>query len=185
MLSTTETRFARLHDDSWGVLVADGVASPGDVIAVPKRNGGSREVTLGEQVDARWQSHQGATLFRIAPKAGAGGGEIITVTEPGVFETDDGIFVVKRTRDGERVYAKKLVDTPDRVSDYDGSHLPFDFEYAAGAIAKLSEDDRMPFERAKKLAIRYGRCINCGRRLKAAESVEAGIGPVCRKRFAL
>jgi hypothetical protein len=41
----------------------------------------------------------------------------------------------------------------------------------------------MNFEKAKALTIRYGRCICCGRRLKAAQSVERGIGPVCRRYF--
>ena len=39
-------------------------------------------------------------------------------------------------------------------------------------------------EQAKALSIRYGRCIVCGRKLKAAKSVEAGIGPVCMGRVA-
>jgi hypothetical protein len=42
----------------------------------------------------------------------------------------------------------------------------------------------MPKARAIEFTTRYGKCIVCGRHLKAAKSVEAGIGPVCIKYFA-
>jgi hypothetical protein len=41
----------------------------------------------------------------------------------------------------------------------------------------------MSLEKAKQLNIKYGRCIICGLKLKAAKSVEAGMGPVCIKYF--
>lgn len=61
--------------------------------------------------------------------------------------------------------------------------MRIDFEYAPGAIKVIREEHRMDLERAKELAVQYGRCLNCGRKLKVAESVERGIGPVCIKRF--
>ncbi len=108
---------------------------------------------------------------------------------PGVYERPDGeIFVVKPTRpkeDGKRhLYAKKLVEIGGRRLTETGSHVQIDFEYAPGAIRTLSENMRMPFSKAKELGVLYGRCINCGRFLKDAKSVEAGIGPVCAKAFA-
>jgi hypothetical protein len=106
----------------------------------------------------------------------------VTVTQPGVFENAAGIFVVKWNKDKTRLYAKRLVESAERSLEA-GGRASFDFEYERGAIFDLTDTDRMPVERAKELAVRYGRCINCGRRLKAAASVEAGIGPVCIKRF--
>lgn len=53
------------------------------------------------------------------------------------------------------------------------------WEYAAGAIRDLRPEHRMTVERAKILSLRFARCIRCGATLTAAESVEAGIGPVC------
>lgn len=105
------------------------------------------------------------------------------ITTPGVFETDEGIFIVKPTRDKQRLYAKQLVESPPRLNA-NGEGVDFDFVYAKGAIHRLTEADRMDAERAKALTIRYGRCIVCGRRLKAKASVERGIGPVCIKYFA-
>lgn len=109
-----------------------------------------------------------------------------SAVEAGVYETEAGIYVVKRTRDKQRVYAKKLVELRDTQGDRlteCSERARFDFEYAPGAIYTLTEDDRMPLERAKELTVRYGRCINCGRRLKVAESLERGLGPVCVKAF--
>jgi uncharacterized protein DUF6011 len=42
---------------------------------------------------------------------------------------------------------------------------------------------RMNLGEAKAFIIRYGQCVRCSRHLKAAKSVEAGIGPVCIKYF--
>lgn len=41
----------------------------------------------------------------------------------------------------------------------------------------------MTLDEAKAFILRYGQCVRCGRRLKAAESVERGIGPVCVRYF--
>lgn len=101
----------------------------------------------------------------------------------GVFETKDGIFVVKPNKEKTRSYAKKLVEAPSPRLTEQGEVVDFDFQYAPGAIYSLTEADRMSVEKAKKLMIRYGRCIVCGRQLKVAESVERGIGPVCIKYF--
>lgn len=109
-------------------------------------------------------------------------GEQVTL-EPGVYESEQGIFVVKRTRDKQRLYAKKLVEINAQRATESGERVEIEFEYARGAIRHLKPEHKMDVERAKALTIRYGRCINCGRHLKAAESVERGIGPVCIKSF--
>jgi hypothetical protein len=103
---------------------------------------------------------------------------------PGVYELPSGeIYVVKPNREGTRVYAKRLVETPsDRLTEQ-GEHVKFDFVYESGAVYKLRPEHQMSVTRAKELMIRYGRCIVCGRYLKVAESVERGIGPVCIKYF--
>jgi Family of unknown function (DUF6011) len=101
---------------------------------------------------------------------------------PGVYRMAGQIFVVKENREHSRCYAKKLVETSQRLTEQ-GEIVEFDFECAPGAIYDLQESDRLPLEEAKKLIIRYSRCIVCGRHLKLAQSVEAGIGPVCIKYF--
>lgn len=102
----------------------------------------------------------------------------------GVYETGEGVFVVKPNRAKTRMYAKRLIEIGGQRLTEAGTVVEIEFEYAPGAIYRLTEADRMPLEKAKELTIRYGRCIVCGRRLKAAQSVERGIGPVCIKSFA-
>lgn len=109
------------------------------------------------------------------------------VVSPGVFEMDGAIYLVTKTKDGERLYAKQLrefkLNVPRVLEDGTAVEYDCEWEYVRGVVFDLSESDRMDIERAKALSIRYGRCLKCGRRLKARKSVEEGIGPVCRKSF--
>lgn len=103
--------------------------------------------------------------------------------QPGVYERNGEVFVVKPNREGTRVYAKRLVEITGQRLTEAGSKIPIEFEYAPGAVFALRIEHRMPVDRARELTIRYGRCLNCGRVLKDADSVERGIGPVCIKAF--
>jgi len=103
---------------------------------------------------------------------------------PGVYETTEGIFVVKYNREKTNLYAKRLVElNGDYRTTEAGERASIDFVYEAGAVKRIKLADRMPVERAKHLTTLYGRCIACGRFLVAAKSVENGIGPVCIKNF--
>lgn len=102
---------------------------------------------------------------------------------PGVYDVDGHVYTVKFNREGTRLYANHIVESPDRLNAND-ELVDIDFVYSPGAIFNIKPEHRMSFEDAKVLTIRYGRCIACGRRLKAGKSVEQGIGPVCRKKFA-
>lgn len=110
----------------------------------------------------------------------------VAVTDPGVYRRDGEVYIVKPNREKTKLYAKRLVELGENAQRLagDGSIIyGVEFEYAPGAIYKLSPEDRMPFEDAKALTARYAKCIVCGRGLKAAQSVERGIGPVCRIYF--
>jgi hypothetical protein len=107
---------------------------------------------------------------------------MITVTEPGIYEHDGKIYKVQRSRSSGRLYAKVARESTERLNENDNI-VEFDFHYAAGKIYELEPEERVNEERARELAIRYGSCINCGRRLKVPESVERGIGPICIKWF--
>lgn len=103
--------------------------------------------------------------------------------EPGVYERNGTVYVVKFNRAKTNLYAKRMVEVAgERLTEVD-TRVKLDFEYAPGTIRHLRPGDRMPLDRAKELIVRYGRCLNCGRTLKAADSVERGIGPVCVKAF--
>lgn len=128
-----------------------------------------------------------ATEQEANPDATADGGQSLT---PGVYRKGGAVYVVKPTRKdpvtgGTHLYAKQLQEIGGhRLRDEDGETVQYEMVYAPGMIRHLAEADRLPLEDAKALAIRYGRCINCGRALKDAKSVEQGIGPVCIKMFA-
>lgn len=106
------------------------------------------------------------------------------LTRPGVFRVDGQLYVVKPNKKGDRLYAKRLIEIGgERVTESDDV-VNFDFVYAPGAIYQIREHHRVTQKEAQDLAIRYGKCINCKRKLKAAKSVLAGYGPVCIKAFA-
>ncbi len=103
--------------------------------------------------------------------------------EPGVYELDGVAYVVKPNREGTRLYAKKIVEIGGtRVTDA-GTYVNVEFEYEPGAVYRLAAEHKMDYDRAHELTLRYGKCIACSRVLKAAQSVDDGIGPVCKKKF--
>lgn len=104
--------------------------------------------------------------------------------EEGVYERDGVVYVVKRARESGNLYAKQIVEIGGERLTEAGTVINAEFQYAPGVIRTLGVEHKMDLERAKALTIRYGFCIACGRHLKAAQSVEAGIGPVCRGKFA-
>jgi hypothetical protein len=104
----------------------------------------------------------------------------VQVTDPGVYRHGDDVFLVTWTQDKDHLYAKRLVESAPRLTEQ-GERANCDFEYASGAVFDLLPSDKMPYEEAKRLTIRYGRCMVCGRKLEAAESVERGIGPYCKR----
>ena len=107
---------------------------------------------------------------------------------PGVYELTDGrVYVVKPTReDKTRLYAKRMVEVGEgviRATESGERVKAIEFVYEKGAVYDIRLSDRMSLERAKELITLYGCCIACNRHLKAAKSVEQGIGPVCIKNF--
>lgn len=121
-------------------------------------------------------------LFTLPRKAQVATTEPLT---PGVYELPTGeIYVVKPTRDGQRLYAKRMVEHHgDRLVESGDHRHDIEFEYERGGIARIRPEHRMSVTRAKELTIRYGKCINCGRKLRNGVSVERGIGPVYIKSF--
>jgi hypothetical protein len=107
------------------------------------------------------------------------------VTEAGMYRKGAQIFKVQRARGPEgRLYAKRLVQIGgERVIDADERIVAFEFAYAPGALRGLTANMRMSVDEAVAFGIRYGVCCVCGKGLKAADSVLAGIGPVCGKRI--
>lgn len=83
------------------------------------------------------------------------------------------IFKVQAAIHGSKhLYAKRLIAQ-------EGGGAKGRFEFEKGAISKLTPEDRLSLEDAKKYGAIYGVCIVCGALLTDEDSIEAGIGPVC------
>jgi len=102
---------------------------------------------------------------------------------PGVYDVDGKVYVVKPNQKKTALYAMRLVEIAGERLNLDDELVKIEFVYAPGVIFNIKPEHKMPLDQAKKLTIRYGRCIVCGKRLKAGKSVEQGIGPVCIKSF--
>lgn len=160
------------------VINPDGATGrEGDEVQILTSRGNLKTERLGELVIAYEDRH--AVYRKAAPVDNDD-----PVTEPGIYEMPDGtVYRVKFNKAQTNLYAQKLIEiNPERALE-DGGRVNIEFEYIGGAVYRLKASWKMDYERAKELTIRYGRCIVCGRKLKAATSVEQGIGPVCRNSF--
>jgi len=105
-----------------------------------------------------------------APREGAKG-----ASQDGWYKVGEDIFKVQKAVHGSgNLYAKKLV-----VS----GHGQASWEYAPGVVRQLGEDQRLTVEEAAAFGKLYGVCAICGRTLTDEESIERGIGPVCKGRL--
>lgn len=81
----------------------------------------------------------------------------------GLHVLDGEVYRVQVSRGSGRPYALLL------VAACTGA-----FEYAPGAVRRLSEDTLMTLEEARDYGVRYGVCAACGRTLTNPESIEYG-----------
>jgi Family of unknown function (DUF6011) len=105
--------------------------------------------------------------------------------EPGIYIAKDGSIVkAQMNKAGTNMYAKVWTDdlTGDRLT-LDDERTKGGWVYQPGAIYRLEGATKMTLEQAKKFILMFGKCVRCGRTLKAADSVERGIGPVCVEYF--
>jgi len=99
---------------------------------------------------------------------------IAQIAEKGYYEYEGAIYCVAPSKQNPtRTIAKVLRN--------EGHRGVWDF--ARGMIYRLKPEHRISLDRAKSFGHMYGFCMICGRTLTDPKSVEAGIGPVCAKRF--
>ena len=89
--------------------------------------------------------------------------------EDGIY-IKDGVVYKVQTSGADRKYAKVL-------------QTGGGFSYVAGAIKSLTAQHKITLEQAKAYGIQFGVCCVCGALLTDAKSVDAGIGPVCAKKW--
>lgn len=110
-----------------------------------------------------------------------------TITKPvevGVYTTPEGYIVkVQYNQEKTRRYSMVWTDFTSTRLTIEGLVVNAHWVYDKSLLWTLTDDMRMSLTDAKKFALVYKKCAKCGRKLKKAESVEAGIGPVCIKWF--
>lgn len=119
-------------------------------------------------VDRGWVSDTIEEYKSMPPRGRSG-------PEPGYYVHDDEMYVVVRTKDGKRTYAKQLTKNPDTGR--------WSWEYAPGAGRKMAHMTPMSVDEAAKFGHLHGVCAICCRPLNDPKSVKAGIGPVCQKKL--
>lgn len=103
--------------------------------------------------------------------------------ESGMYRKDDKIYKVYRAVHGSgKMCAKELVKL-DEPTVKRGKEHQYDFEYRGLAERYVSAEDRMTLEEAKEFGAIYGVCCCCGATLTDEKSIEAGIGPICARKF--
>lgn len=128
-----------------------------------------------------------ATCPEVAPSAPTAPAAAPTGQDAGigVYVTSDGrIIKVQDNKAKTAKYAKRWIEIGgERLVDATEAHVNGDWIYEPGLIREATTARRMTLAEAKHFILRYGKCVRCGRRLKAAQSVERGIGPVCINYF--
>jgi len=103
-----------------------------------------------------------------------------TQVEPGIYIDGEGaIWKVQQNKAKTSVYAKVWSNHNGERLTLGGEKVHGEWDYVPGGIRTASTARRMTLDEAKAFILLYGSCVRCGRTLKAAESVERGIGPVC------
>jgi len=173
--------YTKLKDGSWGIW-SDFDMQPGDTVTVTKRNQETKQEIVGEIVLVeRGMQQRVSVVAKIAPRAKA----VVAVEDEGVYVIGDGmenVIKVKKSKAGN-LYALRLKETGGTRITEVGEVVNFEWEYAPGLIKDIKPEQKMSFEQAKAFGVRFGKCVRCNRHLKAAESVEKAIGPVCAKWF--
>ncbi len=98
------------------------------------------------------------------------------ITEDGIYRTPDGtVYKVQVAYHGNgQLYGKRLVEVEPGV---------WKFVRDEGALARLAPSMLMSLEEAIEFGRLYHVCVRCGAILTDEDSIEAGIGPICRQYF--
>lgn len=101
----------------------------------------------------------------------------------GMWITPSGaIYKVQKSQKTGYLYGKILDVEP--LADGQPT-LSFTYQPSVPNLLRRERARKMTLDEAKSFGALYGMCCQCGRTLTNEESIEAGIGPVCRTKFAI
>jgi hypothetical protein len=128
---------------------------------------------LSGDVHTRQQASRTIEMLKALPDTPRPAAKERAELEAGIYLVNGKVHKVQRAVHGSgNLYAKILDIGTGR------------FEYAPGAIRQIRPEHRMSLEQAKEFGALYGVCCSCGATLTDETSIEAGIGPVCARKFA-
>lgn len=134
----------------------------------------AEEGLLARTDDGRWAADHPAAECPDKPVVAAI--PVRRVASPGAFQTPDGtIYRVQTARGSGKLYAKVWV--PNGTAGH--------FDYAAGAVHRLTERDRMTAEQAAAFGRLYAACVYCMRELTDSRSASVGYGAICASKYGL
>jgi len=113
-----------------------------------------------------WLTGDAPAVPAAAPQARAA-----AAIEAGYYLLDGRVYKVQISKSNDKPYAK-ILNTEGR------------FDYAPRAVRDLRPEHQVTLEQAREWGRINGRCMICAAELTNPESIEYGIGPVCRKRLA-
>lgn len=191
-------------DGVWMIKTPAGTYHEGETVTVTKASGETAEVILGASHAVKTDRYGKHELFKVGTKATsvevsydaaleahhevlidayAAPAKASPVTEPGMYRTPDGeLYKVQAAKGHGGLYAKHLVELAEPVVMKTKTKT-HDFEYEQGCIRKLTAEMRLTLDEAKAWGRETGTCCNCGAELTKAESIAAGIGPICAGGF--
>jgi hypothetical protein len=108
-------------------------------------------------------------LFAPAQRLPRGGerNDTVTITEPGFYLYQDEAYRVQKTRDGQRLYAKKATSSG------------WNFEAGKGVVFRLAPEMLMTAMEIASFGGRKGFCVNCSDGLSDPISKKIGLGTKC------
>jgi hypothetical protein len=103
--------------------------------------------------------------------------------EVGVYRHNDTVYVVRKRRSSDRVYAIRLVELGRPRLNEAGDTVTHDFVKAHGMEWHLQAEERITDDNEiRALCIKVGRCIMCSHAIWQAKSVKRMMGTRCWKR---
>lgn len=101
--------------------------------------------------------------------------------EAGMYKVGQDIFRVKISKSSGKPYAEILCHEAILNGNYTDAAVWF--EYAPGAVRRITPDHRMTLDQCAEFGLLFGTCCVCARELTNPKSIARGIGPVCEKKI--
>lgn len=170
---------------------------PTDLLPTPKQLAfavtliSERDIAVDELPRTRAKMSEFIDMLLAQPKKSAAPVAAPKTVEPvadltaGIYVAPNGdVIKIQLGKGSGKPYAKVAVDIKGERLNLLGEPVKFEYVYVPGLIKFVTPAMKMTAAQAEEYGLKFGVCMFCGRGLKVAKSVLAGMGPVCAKKFA-